>query len=64
MTEFTANEWADRIVRSLKEKSAELAREERARRFAPVRRALVLGGVLAIGIALGALLVTALQVAN
>jgi hypothetical protein len=64
MTEFTANEWADRIVRNLKENSAELAREERARRFAPVRRAIVLGGVLAIGMALGALLATAFRLAG
>jgi hypothetical protein len=60
MTDFTADEWADRIIRSLKENSAELAREERARRNAPIRRVLVMGLIFAAGVATGALLVAAI----
>ena len=64
MTDMTADEMYDRILRSLKENSAELAREERARRYAPVRRALVICLIFAAGVAVGALLVTALQAAG
>ena len=60
MTELTANEMAERIIRSLKENSAEFVRKERAQRLARVRKILLFFGVFAAGVAAGALLVAAL----
>ena len=60
MTDLTADERAERIIRSLKENSAELARELRAERTARIRQVLVMGLVFVTGVAAGALLVTVL----
>ena len=50
----------DRIVQSLRENNAELAREQRAERTARVRQIVIMGVIFITGIAAGALLVTAL----
>jgi hypothetical protein len=60
VTALTTDEVAERIIRSLKENSAELAGELRAERHARVRRIAVMGLVFVIGVAAGALLMTAL----
>jgi hypothetical protein len=59
MTDLTADEWANRIILSLDENNAELAREERDRRLAMVRRVTVLCCTFAFGVAIGALLYAA-----
>jgi hypothetical protein len=60
MTALTTDELAERIVRSLNENNAELARELRAERTARVRQILVMAFIFVAGVAAGALLVTAL----
>jgi len=60
VTALTTDEVAERIIRSLKENSAELASELRAERHARVRRIAVMGLVFIVGVAAGALLMTAL----
>jgi len=55
MTALTDDEMFDRIQRSLKENSAEFARERNAQRHARIRQALVICLVFAAGIAVGAL---------
>jgi hypothetical protein len=60
MTDLTADEMFKRIVRSLKENSAELAREQRAEQNARVRQIAIMCLIFVGGIAAGALLITAL----
>ncbi len=60
MSELTADEVYDRIVRSLKENSAELAREQRAEQNARVRHIAIVCGIFVAGVAAGALLMTVL----
>jgi len=60
MSELTADEMYDRIVRSLKANSAELAREQRAERNARVRYIAIVCGIFVAGAAAGALLMTVL----
>jgi hypothetical protein len=60
MTELTSREWADRIVQSLKDNSADFKREERAKRNAKVRRILVVSLIFAAGLGVGVLLKAAL----
>ncbi len=60
MAAMMADEIADRIVRSLKDNSAELAREQRSKQAAHARRLALMCLIFAAGIAAGALLVTAL----
>jgi hypothetical protein len=56
MTQLTSREWADRIVQSLKDNSADFKREERAKRHAKVRRILVVSLIFAAGLGVGVLL--------
>ena len=60
MTDLTADEMFNRLVRSLKENSAELARERRAEQSARVRQIAVVCIIFVTGVAAGALLMTAL----
>jgi hypothetical protein len=60
VTELTADQIFDRILRSLKENSAEFVRKERDQRMARVRKILFFCCIFAAGVAAGALLVTAL----
>jgi hypothetical protein len=60
VTDLTADQMFDRILRSLKENSAEFVRKERDQRMARVRKILLFCCVFAAGVAAGALLVTAL----
>ena len=60
MTDLTANEMFKRIVRSLDENNAELARELRAERIAPIRRVAIMCLIFGAGVAAGALLMVAL----
>jgi hypothetical protein len=60
MTRLTTDEMAERIIRSLDENSAELARELRAERTARVRQITVIGLIFVSGMVAGALLVSAL----
>ena len=60
MTDLTAEEMAERIVRSLKENSAKFERQRHAQRDAIVRRCLVVSIVFVVGVAAGALLKAAL----
>jgi hypothetical protein len=61
VTDLTADQLFDRILRSLQENSAEFAREERARKTAHLRKILTFCVVFAVGVAVGALLVVALR---
>jgi ferric-dicitrate binding protein FerR (iron transport regulator) len=56
MTDVSANETVERVLRSLKENSAEFQRKRHAERNARIRKALVICLVFAIGLAVGALL--------
>jgi hypothetical protein len=56
MSDVAADQLFERILRSLKENSAEFAREKRARRNARIRQTAYVGIVFASGIAIGALL--------
>ena len=60
MTDLTAEEMAERIVRSLKDNSAKFERQRHAQRNAFVRRFLVVSLVFVVGVAAGALLKAAL----
>jgi hypothetical protein len=60
MTDMSANEKFDRILRSLKENNAELAREQRSEQTARIRQITIMCIIFITGIAAGALLVTAL----
>jgi len=60
MTDLTSDEMAERIIRSLKENSADFVRRHRARRTARLRKILLFCLVFAAGVATGAFLVTAL----
>ena len=64
MTDLTSDELSERIVRSLKENSVELAREQRSARNARIRHIIVTCLVFITGIAAGALLVSALWAAR
>jgi hypothetical protein len=54
------DEFAAKIVRSLKENSAELAREQRSQKFARTRQLGLMCVIFVVGLAAGALLITAL----
>jgi hypothetical protein len=56
MTGLTSDELFERILRSLKENSAEFARKERARRMAPIRRIVFGCLIFASGVIVGALM--------
>lgn len=56
MTDISAHELHDRILRSLKENSAEFQRRARAERFARIRLPLFVGLAFAAGIGVGMLL--------
>jgi len=60
MASLSNDEMADRIVRSLKENSAELAGEQRSRGNARVLRYGLICLVFVAGVAAGALIATAL----
>jgi uncharacterized membrane protein YoaK (UPF0700 family) len=60
MTDLTTDEMAERIIRSLKENSAELAKQQQAERNARVRQIVVVCLIFVTGVAVGALLVTTL----
>jgi hypothetical protein len=60
MSNLSANEKFDRILRSLNENNAELAREQRGERTARIRQITIMCIIFITGIAAGALLVTAL----
>lgn len=53
MSDLTAEELGERIVRSLKANSAEFARARRAQKMAPIRRACFAGLIFIAGVALG-----------
>jgi hypothetical protein len=55
MTDLTSDPKFERILRSLKENSAEFDRKRQAQRNARIRQALVVCLVFAIGVAAGAL---------
>jgi hypothetical protein len=56
VTDLTSHELAERIIRSLKENSADFERQRRAHRLASVRRILVITIIFAVGLAAGVLL--------
>jgi hypothetical protein len=60
MINLTADERAERIIRSLDENNAELARELRAERNGRTRQIVVMGLIFITGLVAGALLVIAL----
>jgi uncharacterized membrane protein YoaK (UPF0700 family) len=60
VTDLTANEMAERIVRSLKQNSADFERQRLEQRRASVRQLVVIFLVFAVGVAAGALLKGAL----
>jgi uncharacterized membrane protein YoaK (UPF0700 family) len=60
VTGLTTDEMAEKIIRSLKKNSAELANERRAKRTARVRQFVVMGFIFVVGVIAGALLVTVL----
>ena len=60
MAGLSNDEMADRIVRSLKENSSDLAAEQRSRGNARMLRYGLIGLVFVAGIAAGALIATAL----
>jgi hypothetical protein len=60
MTDRAADERAERIIRSLKENSADFVRKRRAQQNARVHRILHMGLIFVIGVAIGALIVSAL----
>jgi len=60
MTDLTSNEVAERIVRSLKQNSADFTTQHLAQRRANRRRALVICLVFAVGVAAGLILKGAL----
>jgi hypothetical protein len=60
MTNLTNDEWADKIVQSLKDNSADFVRQKRAKRNAKVYRVLFVCLVFAAGLGVGILLKSAL----
>jgi hypothetical protein len=56
MSDVAADQLFERILRSLKENSAEFVREKRARRNARIRQIVYVAVVFAAGIALGVVL--------
>jgi hypothetical protein len=60
MSDPTADKMFDRILRSLKENSAEFARKERAEQTARIRQVVYAGLVFAGGVVAGALLMKVL----
>jgi hypothetical protein len=60
MTTLAADERAERIIRGLKENSAEFVRRDRAERMAPVWSAIRTCLIFAAGAATGALIATAI----
>jgi len=59
MSDLAADQLFERILRSLKENSAEFAREKRARRHARIRQIVYVCVLFAGGILVGALLMKA-----
>jgi hypothetical protein len=57
---ISTDEFAAKIVRSLRENSAELAREQRSQKFARARQLGLMCIIFVAGVAAGALLITAL----
>ncbi|MEA2950112.1 MAG: hypothetical protein QOI40_5442, partial [Alphaproteobacteria bacterium] len=57
---LTSDEWADRIIQSLKDNSADFKKQRRAQRNAKVRRILVVSLIFAAGLGVGVLLKAAL----
>ena len=55
MTDLTGDERAEKIIRSLKENSAELAGEQRAARNARIRQIVVMCLIFVTGLVAGAL---------
>jgi transcriptional regulator of NAD metabolism len=53
MTSFSANERAERIIRSLKENSAAFVRKRRAQQFARIRNIILVCFVAALGFIAG-----------
>jgi hypothetical protein len=60
MTDLASREWADKIVRSLKENSADFKRQGQAERNAKISRALAVCLIFAAGLGVGVLLKAAL----
>jgi hypothetical protein len=60
MTDPTSDEWADRIIQSLKDNSADFVSERRAQRYAKVYRILVVCLIFAAGVGVGVFLKAAL----
>ena len=60
MSDVAADLLFERILRSLKENSAEFAREKHARRNARIRQIVYIGVVFASGLVIGALLMKVL----
>jgi hypothetical protein len=60
MTDMTSDEWAEKIIRSLRENSADFKRQRRTQRYAKARRILIVCLIFAAGLAAGILLKTAL----
>jgi hypothetical protein len=60
MTDLTSAELRERIIRSLNETRAKIARERRAERLAPVRRIALTCLIFVSGMAAGALTVALL----
>jgi hypothetical protein len=60
MTDLPSHEMAERIVRSLKQNSADFVRQRRAQRNARVYRILVVCLIFAAGLGVGVLLKAAL----
>jgi hypothetical protein len=56
MSDVAADQLFERILRSLKENSAEFARERRVRRNARIRQIVYVCVIFAAGLAIGALL--------
>ncbi len=56
MTDLTSPEVAERIIRSLKENSADFERQRRAQRNSSARRVVLIFLVFAVGLAAGILL--------
>jgi hypothetical protein len=60
MTNLASHEWAERIIQSLKDNSADFKKQRRAQRNAKVRRILVVSLIFAAGLGVGVLLKAAL----
>jgi hypothetical protein len=60
MTDMTSHEWAEKIVQSLKENSADFKRQRQVERNAKINRALAVCLIFAAGLGVGVLLKAAL----